>query len=84
MTTFVAGEDAATVEANLARVRALVRLDGAPPESWIVGTIDQVVERLREYADAGCDGFYLQHLVHEDLETVELIGRMLAPLAAEL
>jgi alkanesulfonate monooxygenase SsuD/methylene tetrahydromethanopterin reductase-like flavin-dependent oxidoreductase (luciferase family) len=84
MTTFVTGDDEATVEANLARVRSLVGLDDAPPESWIVGTVEQVVERLREYADVGCDGVYLQHLVHEDLDTVELIGRRLAPLVEEL
>jgi len=84
MTTFVTGDDSATLEANLSRVRSLAGRDDAPPDSWIVGTTDQVVERLREYADAGCDGVYLQHLVHEDLETVELIGRRLAPQVAGL
>ena len=38
--------------------------------------------RLRRM-NPGCDGAYLQHLVHEDLETVELIGRQLAPLVSD-
>jgi F420-dependent oxidoreductase-like protein len=44
-----------------------------------VGTIDVVVERLREIAELGYERVMLQHLVHEDLETVELIGRELTP-----
>jgi alkanesulfonate monooxygenase SsuD/methylene tetrahydromethanopterin reductase-like flavin-dependent oxidoreductase (luciferase family) len=82
MTTFVAGDDRGAAEAALRRVQTLVGREGPPPDSWIVGTTDDVVERLHEYADAGCDGAYLQHLVHEDLETVELIGRRLGPLVA--
>jgi alkanesulfonate monooxygenase SsuD/methylene tetrahydromethanopterin reductase-like flavin-dependent oxidoreductase (luciferase family) len=82
MTTFVAADDRATVDENLRRVRSLLRVDGETPPAWIVGTTDEVVERLREYADAGCDGVYCQHLLHEDLETVELIGRRLAPAVA--
>jgi len=42
-----------------------------------VGTIDQVVERLREIEELGYERVMLQHLVHDDLETVELIGREL-------
>jgi alkanesulfonate monooxygenase SsuD/methylene tetrahydromethanopterin reductase-like flavin-dependent oxidoreductase (luciferase family) len=83
MTTFVVGDNPTTLDANLSRVRSLAGRDDPLPASWIVGTTEQVVERLREYADAGCDGVYLQHLVHEDLETVELIGR-LAPQVADL
>jgi alkanesulfonate monooxygenase SsuD/methylene tetrahydromethanopterin reductase-like flavin-dependent oxidoreductase (luciferase family) len=47
-----------------------------------VGTIDVVVERLREIEDLGYERVMLQHLVHTDLETVELIGRELAPKVA--
>jgi len=85
MTTFVAGDDRPTLEENLRRVLSLVGRDGDDvPSSWIVGTTEEAADRLREYADAGCDGAYLQHLVHEDLETVELIGRRLAPLVADV
>jgi len=46
----------------------------------VVGSVDEVGSRLREYADAGCDRVMLQHLQHTDLEPVRLIGRELAPL----
>jgi F420-dependent oxidoreductase-like protein len=47
-----------------------------------VGTIDVVVERLREIEELGFERVMLQHLVHDDLETVELIGRELTPKVA--
>ena len=40
--------------------------DAAP----IHGTVDEVVERLREYEAAGVERAMLQHLVHEDVEMV--------------
>lgn len=45
----------------------------------IVGTVDQVLERLEEYAKAGVGRVLMQHLVHEDLEMVALIGREIIP-----
>jgi alkanesulfonate monooxygenase SsuD/methylene tetrahydromethanopterin reductase-like flavin-dependent oxidoreductase (luciferase family) len=81
MTTFVAADDRSTLDANLRRTRSLLGSDGGVPESWIVGTTDDVVERLGAYADVGCDGVYLQHFRHEDLETVALIGALAARVA---
>ena len=46
----------------------------------IYGSLEQVAERLRDLAARGCDRVMLQHLRHEEVETVELIGRELAPL----
>jgi alkanesulfonate monooxygenase SsuD/methylene tetrahydromethanopterin reductase-like flavin-dependent oxidoreductase (luciferase family) len=54
----------------------------APPEAWIVGTVDEVAARLAELRDAGLARVMLQHLLHTDLGTVELIGRRLAPALA--
>ena len=48
----------------------------------VVGSVDEVVARLREYERAGCDRVMLQHLLHTDLEPVRLIGRELAPALA--
>jgi F420-dependent oxidoreductase-like protein len=48
----------------------------------VVGSVDEAVERLRAYADAGCDRLMLQHLLHTDLEPVRLIGRELGPALA--
>ncbi len=44
-----------------------------------VGTVDQVVERLDEIEEIGYERVMLQHLAHDDLETVALIGRELVP-----
>jgi alkanesulfonate monooxygenase SsuD/methylene tetrahydromethanopterin reductase-like flavin-dependent oxidoreductase (luciferase family) len=48
-------------------------------ERCVVGSVDEVVARLREYEQAGCDRIMLQHLLHTDLEPVRLLGRELAP-----
>jgi F420-dependent oxidoreductase-like protein len=55
---------------------------GGGHESFLAGTTEQVVERLRELEAAGVERVMLQHLNHEDLETVELIGRDLVPAVA--
>ncbi len=44
-----------------------------------VGTVEHVVERLKEIEEIGYERVMLQHLAHQDLDTVELIGRELAP-----
>src|SRR5207244_169020 len=44
-----------------------------------VGTVEQVVERLKQVEQAGYERVMLQHLAHQDLDTVALIGRELAP-----
>jgi F420-dependent oxidoreductase-like protein len=48
----------------------------------VVGTADQAVEALGVLAEAGVDRVMLQHLLHDDLETVELIGKELVPAVA--
>jgi F420-dependent oxidoreductase-like protein len=47
-----------------------------------VGTVDQVVERLKEIEGIGYERVMLQHLAHDDLETVALIGSELVPAVA--
>jgi alkanesulfonate monooxygenase SsuD/methylene tetrahydromethanopterin reductase-like flavin-dependent oxidoreductase (luciferase family) len=47
-----------------------------------VGTIEQAVERLKQIEEIGYERVMLQHLAHDDLETVALIGRELAPAVA--
>jgi F420-dependent oxidoreductase-like protein len=48
----------------------------------LIGSVDEVASRLREYEQAGCERVMLQHLLHTDLEAVRLIGRELAPALA--
>ena len=90
MTMCVVGTDAADLErARTRRLRARADAD-VPFDEWlrgrragaIVGTVDEVVEQLRRLAGLGVDGVMLQHLLHDDLETVELIGREIAPAVA--
>jgi alkanesulfonate monooxygenase SsuD/methylene tetrahydromethanopterin reductase-like flavin-dependent oxidoreductase (luciferase family) len=45
-------------------------------ERAIVGSVDEVAARLREYEAARCDGVMLQHLLHADLEPVRLIAQL--------
>lgn len=51
-------------------------------ERGLVGSVEEVAERLRVYERAGCERVMLQHLLHTDLEPVRLIGRDLAAAAA--
>lgn len=66
------GEEPEAAPAFLDRVR----------DTWIVGTVEQVAERLHRLRDAGVRRVYLQHLLHDDLEAVRVIGEELAPTAA--
>ena len=50
--------------------------------STIVGEVDEVVARIREYEEAGCERIMLQHLLHDDLDAVRAIGQELAPSVA--
>jgi F420-dependent oxidoreductase-like protein len=47
-----------------------------------IGTVEQVVERLKQIEEIGYERVMLQHLAHQDLDTVTLIGRELAPAVA--
>ena len=47
-----------------------------------VGTIEQAVDRLKQIEEIGYERVMLQHLAHDDLDTVALIGRELAPAVA--
>jgi F420-dependent oxidoreductase-like protein len=88
MTGVVVGRDRDEVRD---RAAALIKRSNqdAEPEEWlrgndalVAGTVDQVVNRLQVLETAGVDRVMLQHLVHEDLDTVELLGRQVAPAVA--
>lgn len=89
MTGCVVGRDR---EEALERAR---RLHGGRPnrpdfETWLaewsraalVGSVEEVAARLRALEEAGCERVMLQHLLHDDVEMVALIGSELAPLVA--
>jgi F420-dependent oxidoreductase-like protein len=81
MTGCVVGADQAQYEERVAALKAWTGSE-PNPETQIVGTVEQAAARLREYEAAGVTRIYLQHLVHRDVEMVELIGRELVPAVA--
>jgi F420-dependent oxidoreductase-like protein len=84
MTATVVGADEAEVRERVERlagrrgVDADDMLSGARA-SGIVGTVDEVVDRLMAYEAAGVQRVMLQHLLHDDVEMLELIGREVIP-----
>jgi alkanesulfonate monooxygenase SsuD/methylene tetrahydromethanopterin reductase-like flavin-dependent oxidoreductase (luciferase family) len=76
----VVGRDRAEAAGRLAHWRELTsQPDGEPP---LYGTLDEVAERLRVYERAGVERVMLQHLAHEDLETVAIFGDLVGAVAA--
>jgi alkanesulfonate monooxygenase SsuD/methylene tetrahydromethanopterin reductase-like flavin-dependent oxidoreductase (luciferase family) len=89
MNGILIGADRDELEHRARRLAAWRRQDPEPAalidevsRKWIVGTPDQVVERLREYEAAGVDRVMLQHHLHRDLDALELIGREVIPRVA--
>jgi F420-dependent oxidoreductase-like protein len=79
MNGFVVGADRTEIRARTDRLAEW----GAPPtDSWIVGTPDEIVARLREYEAAGIEAVMLQHHLFEDYDALELIGREVIPALA--
>jgi F420-dependent oxidoreductase-like protein len=55
----------------------------AQRDAVIIGTVDEAVEQLRVLHEAGCHRVMAQHLLHRDIEAIELIGREVAPRVEE-
>jgi F420-dependent oxidoreductase-like protein len=51
-------------------------------ESTIKGTTEQAIEQLRELEGAGLTRIMGQHLLHRDLDAIELMGKQIAPALA--
>ena len=83
------GEDRAEIRDRVRRVLAL-QGDGRdadevlanPDDTWLVGTVEEVAERLDAFRAAGVERVMLKHLDHEDLDMVRLIGEHLTPALA--
>jgi F420-dependent oxidoreductase-like protein len=89
MTGCVVGEDRAELLERVARMLERTGRGGRPeefianaPGYRIIGTAEQVVERLRELEAVGVQRVMLQHLVHDDLDMVELLGKVVVPAVA--
>jgi F420-dependent oxidoreductase-like protein len=87
MTTVIVGSDEQDLRARAARVGEVTGMDGDalvadPPASMIVGTVEFAAEQLRAFAEVGVSRVMCQHLAHEDVEFVAVLGDELAPLVA--
>jgi F420-dependent oxidoreductase-like protein len=86
MTACFVGETEADVVERVTRFLA-IRGDDADAESlvaerrdrWLVGTVDEVVERIEGLRALGVTRVLLQHLNHEDDAMVTLVGDRLLP-----
>ena len=90
MTTCVAGRDRGELLDRVAAVQAVTARGGdpeallaEPPAHWLVGTAEQLAERLRELEAAGVTRVMLQHLAHHDLDMVAVLGEVAATLEAD-
>jgi F420-dependent oxidoreductase-like protein len=77
MTSVLVGRDRAEYED---RRRLLAERTGSEPS--IGGTLDEVAERLGALRDTGLARVMCQHLLHDDLDMLPLIGEELAPQVA--
>ncbi len=83
MTGTVVGTDDAEVRAQVARMMVSESESGSPASyvehlrdrGWIVGRVDQVLEQMAMLATAGISRVMLQMVAHDDLESLELLGR---------
>jgi alkanesulfonate monooxygenase SsuD/methylene tetrahydromethanopterin reductase-like flavin-dependent oxidoreductase (luciferase family) len=78
MTGCVVGRDEAEARERVAAWRAFTRREDSPP---LAGTVEQVAGTLREFEAAGVERAMLQHLVHDDVEMVAVLGELAAALA---
>ena len=52
-----------------------------PPAHMVVGTLEAAADTLRAFEAAGVERVMLQHLVHEDVEMVSVLGELAAAVA---
>jgi F420-dependent oxidoreductase-like protein len=89
MTGCVVGSDRGEVLRRAGRVADRGGRSGGPEAllnevlgSWVVGTVNEAVDHLGRLEEAGVDRVMLQHLAHDDVEMVELVGREIVPAVA--
>ena len=78
MTGVLVGRDRAEYEERR-RLLTERRSEAPGGGAWITGTVDEVAEQLGALRDAGVARVMCQHLLHDDLDAVAVIGEVLAP-----
>jgi F420-dependent oxidoreductase-like protein len=79
MTPVVVGADQAELRDRMRRLGERIDEDGDAllrerPEGWILGTVEEATEQLAKLARLGVSRVMCQHLLHDDLEAVALLG----------
>jgi F420-dependent oxidoreductase-like protein len=79
------GRDRSELEERAQRLGDVIGADARslladPPAGWVVGTLADAAEQIGVLREAGVDRIMCQHLLHDDLDTVALIGRELPAL----
>lgn len=85
MTGVLVGEHETELRDRARRLGERIGTDGdellaQPPSGWIVGTLERAGEQLAALRDAGVSRIMCQHLLHDDLDAVALIGERLGPM----
>ena len=65
------------------RLSAWHDFSGLAEPPLLVGTVERLADELRRYRAVGVDRAMLQHLVHEDVEMVALLGELSSALSTE-
>ena len=55
---------------------------GFREQTRLLGSVDEIADALRPYAEAGADRLMIMHSLHTDLDSIRLIGERLAPMLA--
>jgi F420-dependent oxidoreductase-like protein len=81
MVPWLAGSDAADLRQRAERLAVWRGSDAASLlEEFgglgVTGTFDEALARLHEYREAGIDRIMLQHLLHDDVDAIALLGRL--------
>lgn len=84
MTGFVVGRDRAEFEHRVRRLGERTGQDADAfmrdrPAPWITGTLEEAAEQLNALKEEGVSRVMCQHLLHDDLEAVALLGSELRP-----
>jgi alkanesulfonate monooxygenase SsuD/methylene tetrahydromethanopterin reductase-like flavin-dependent oxidoreductase (luciferase family) len=91
MTSYIIGRNRSDRLERAAKVREVIpSLQPMTPEevlenreaAWLVGTPDQIAERIRELSKLGIDLFMLQHFLLDDADALELLGEEVLPAVA--
>jgi F420-dependent oxidoreductase-like protein len=89
MTSLLAGVDRSELRGRAERLLQRIGAGGdverflaEPPAGWLVGTVEQLGERLTALRDDGVSRVMCQQLLHDDLDAVALLGDRLSPLVA--